>query len=226
MDTNDPFGFSRRFGDAEATRASDAEREQLAETLRRHHTDGRLSNDEFEQRVAQAYQAKTIGELHGLLHDLPHADRGLAVPSGRWMASGHRPPLALIAAGGLIALWVLSSVLGLLFSTGSGFHHGGHPPLILVLGLALVVWRLVARRRHRGAARNRAPDTPCRDHRARRRWPVAPSPGTAIGVHQSGRSARCACAAPERAWTLGECSSPRRDGDRPADQPASCPPGG
>lgn len=52
-------------------RASDADRERLVEQLKEHHAAGRLSLDEFEERMRQAYDAKTFGELAVLTHDLP-----------------------------------------------------------------------------------------------------------------------------------------------------------
>jgi hypothetical protein len=52
-------------------RASDQDREAVVEELRRHHTEGRLATDEFEERVTTAYQAKTMGELAHVVRDLP-----------------------------------------------------------------------------------------------------------------------------------------------------------
>jgi hypothetical protein len=52
-------------------RAGDADRERLVEQLREHHAAGRLTLDEFEERMAQAYSAKTYGDLRTLTRDLP-----------------------------------------------------------------------------------------------------------------------------------------------------------
>jgi hypothetical protein len=54
-----------------SVRASDADRERIVEQLRRHTADGRLSIDEFEERMAAAYAARTYGELAQLTRDLP-----------------------------------------------------------------------------------------------------------------------------------------------------------
>lgn len=51
-------------------RMTDAEREQVAQTLRAAGTDGRLDLDELEQRVAKAYGAKTWADVTPLLEDL------------------------------------------------------------------------------------------------------------------------------------------------------------
>ncbi|ATW48691.1 DUF1707 SHOCT-like domain-containing protein [Streptomyces peucetius] len=52
-------------------RASDAERERVAERLRDAVAEGRLDMDEFEQRLDAAYRARTHGDLEPLVRDLP-----------------------------------------------------------------------------------------------------------------------------------------------------------
>jgi hypothetical protein len=52
-------------------RASDQERETVVDVLRDAYTDGRLSLDEFEQRMSAAYAAKTWPQLRELTGDLP-----------------------------------------------------------------------------------------------------------------------------------------------------------
>ena len=52
-------------------RAADADREATCERLRRHHAEGRLDAEEFQERVDRCYQAKTVGELEQLVTDLP-----------------------------------------------------------------------------------------------------------------------------------------------------------
>jgi Domain of unknown function (DUF1707)/Cell wall-active antibiotics response 4TMS YvqF len=54
-----------------AIRASDAEREQTVERLRSHAVDGRLTLEEFAQRIDSAYAARTRAELDELTRDLP-----------------------------------------------------------------------------------------------------------------------------------------------------------
>jgi hypothetical protein len=55
-------------------RASDADRERAAQLLREHHAVGRLTAEEFESRLEQVFDAKTLGELEALLNDLPAID--------------------------------------------------------------------------------------------------------------------------------------------------------
>jgi hypothetical protein len=54
-----------------AQRASDNDREDYVERLREAAAEGRLTMDEFEERMASAYQARTYGELERLTEDLP-----------------------------------------------------------------------------------------------------------------------------------------------------------
>ncbi|GAA0907149.1 DUF1707 SHOCT-like domain-containing protein [Streptomyces thermoalcalitolerans] len=52
-------------------RASDADRERVAEQLRDALAEGRLDMTEFEERLEAAYKARTYGELAPLTRDLP-----------------------------------------------------------------------------------------------------------------------------------------------------------
>ena len=54
-------------------RVADADRQRVAELLRRHTADGRLTLDEFAERVGVALAARTSGELDAVLADLPAA---------------------------------------------------------------------------------------------------------------------------------------------------------
>jgi hypothetical protein len=54
-----------------AVRASDAEREQTVDQLRLHMVNGRLTLEEFTQRVETVYGARTRAELEALTRDLP-----------------------------------------------------------------------------------------------------------------------------------------------------------
>jgi uncharacterized protein DUF1707 len=52
-------------------RASDVDREAVVATLREAYTAGRLTLDEFDERMAAAYASKTWGDLRELTVDLP-----------------------------------------------------------------------------------------------------------------------------------------------------------
>ncbi|GAA2421476.1 DUF1707 and DUF4190 domain-containing protein [Streptomyces glaucus] len=51
--------------------ASHADRERAVDVLRAGYGEGRLEHGEFEERVARAYAARTVGELAVLVADLP-----------------------------------------------------------------------------------------------------------------------------------------------------------
>jgi hypothetical protein len=72
-------------------RASDRERESVVDVLRDAFTDGRLTFDEFEERTAAAYAAKTWAQLRELTSDLP-AQPLLGV------GLDHRPQIAPLPA--------------------------------------------------------------------------------------------------------------------------------
>ncbi|MGY1500472.1 DUF1707 SHOCT-like domain-containing protein [Streptomyces sp. QTS52] len=59
-------------------RASDADRERVAEVLRDALAEGRLDMAEFEERLDATYQARTYGELTPITRDLPGA--GVSAP--------------------------------------------------------------------------------------------------------------------------------------------------
>ncbi|GAA4222432.1 hypothetical protein FHR32_003913 [Streptosporangium album] len=55
-------------------RASDGDRDKVASVLREHYAQGRLTGEEFDQRLEQLYTSKTYGELATLTSDLPDVD--------------------------------------------------------------------------------------------------------------------------------------------------------
>jgi len=60
-------------------RASDTDRERVVHALREHTAAGRLTLEEFAERMGQAYEAKTVAELDELGRDLPaHASHAQA----------------------------------------------------------------------------------------------------------------------------------------------------
>ncbi|TGA87263.1 DUF1707 and DUF2154 domain-containing protein [Streptomyces palmae] len=76
-------------------RASDAERERVADALRDGVAEGRLTMEEFEERLDAAYRARTHRELEPLVRDLPVPTGtvpGRAVERSGWSARiGHQP---------------------------------------------------------------------------------------------------------------------------------------
>jgi hypothetical protein len=70
-------------------RISDAERTEMADRLAVHFAEGRLIQAEFDERVAQAMNAKTRGDLSGLFDDLP--EPGPAGTPGTPVRGQHSP---------------------------------------------------------------------------------------------------------------------------------------
>ncbi|MFD4377439.1 DUF1707 domain-containing protein [Streptomyces sp. NPDC058486] len=63
-----------------ALRASDADRDRVADILAEALAMGRLDAEEHAERVEAVYRAKTVGELEPIVRDLPAADGGPAAP--------------------------------------------------------------------------------------------------------------------------------------------------
>jgi hypothetical protein len=97
-------------------RIGDADREAAAATLREHYAQGRLTLEEFNQRLDAVFASTMQSQLSHITRDLPHAPRPSAslpapVPGARredYQSRGARPRLGLfpviIAA---LATWLL-----------------------------------------------------------------------------------------------------------------------
>jgi hypothetical protein len=118
-------------------RAADADRELIAERLRKSHAEGRLDLAEFQQRLDRCYEAKTVGELDEVVKDLPRQDGQDERPSSGWFLPSRLrlAPLAPI----LIALIVVSAAIG---------HH----LFWLWIPLVFLFWRISWWRRRRSWA--------------------------------------------------------------------------
>jgi hypothetical protein len=117
-------------------RASDADRDRVAALLREHHAAGRLSAEEFHERMDRALEAKTLGELDELLTDLPAIDlyqlpdaslRRAPPHRGQSLLpadlGGHGDPVRFnpgtvaigawaVVTSALIAIWAVAAVVG------------------------------------------------------------------------------------------------------------------
>lgn len=94
-------------------RASDSEREEYAQILRAAMSEGRLTLEHGEERLAQAYAATYRDELDPLIADLP---RGAAFRTPEYLADArrrlrrHRNGVVSVAAV-LTGIWLLVAVL-------------------------------------------------------------------------------------------------------------------
>jgi hypothetical protein len=136
-------------------RASDADREAVTAKLRDHFAEGRLTQDELDERVSAALGAKTYGDLRSLTLDLPGPTavppRTAAPPQWTmqpwggppWARRRHHPPVLLFL---LLALLVL-------LTSGGGWVIFGVFRLMMLFWLVTILVRvgfgLVDRNRHR-----------------------------------------------------------------------------
>jgi hypothetical protein len=68
--------------DPRLLRASDTDRNKVAEALHEAAGEGRLTLDELQERLDATYAAKTYADLEPVLADLPSAAAGVVVPAG------------------------------------------------------------------------------------------------------------------------------------------------
>ncbi len=83
------YPMGRRDMTDASMRASDDERNAVADKLSRHYAEGRLDETEFKDRLDHAMSATTRGDLNGLFHDLPAAPERATTSAAP--ASPHRP---------------------------------------------------------------------------------------------------------------------------------------
>jgi hypothetical protein len=95
-------------------RAADADREQTADRLREAAGDGRLDQDELEERLEAALGAKTYGELAVLTQDLPERPPGPAKREPAWRSEEVRARLAtfIVANVVCISVWLFTGQEG------------------------------------------------------------------------------------------------------------------
>ncbi len=91
-------------------RASDADRDQVAERLRHAATEGRLTADELEDRLHDAFSARTYGQLEPLVADLPGSAPATRLEPAHAKTSGMA--IASLALG-VFWMWGLGSVIAL-----------------------------------------------------------------------------------------------------------------
>jgi hypothetical protein len=120
-------------------RASDADREQVVERLRTALQEGRLDLGEYDERMQQAYAAKTYADLDGLLTDLPVTSPPVPAatpvenrpkhPAAEWIVHEWQSwvPVAVV----LTVIWAIS---------GFGDYW---PGWIIGIWAAALLWRTV-----------------------------------------------------------------------------------
>lgn len=90
-------------------RASDGDRDAVAESLRAQHAEGRLDIEDLQNRIDRCYDAKTLGELDQLLVDLPRESSAQTRPG--WLLGQPRVHLLWLAPV-IVMLAAISAVTG------------------------------------------------------------------------------------------------------------------
>jgi hypothetical protein len=110
-------------------RVSDADRQAVIERLRSHTAEGRLTLEEFEERVEEALLARTGGDLQVVLRDLPSSPVPFARNVPHWLLNPFVIAGAVIAvvslAAGNLVLWPLLVAVGL--CVFGGWHRRAAP---------------------------------------------------------------------------------------------------
>jgi hypothetical protein len=119
-------------------RVSDADREETVKLLERHYADGRLSFEEYSERMEAAFHARTREELRRTLRELPSLEQprppAQRVGSGRDWPSWLTPGLIIAA---VIALAILPWAFGGWWY--GGFHRGFFPVFPLLFWLFILL---------------------------------------------------------------------------------------
>jgi Domain of unknown function (DUF1707) len=134
-------------------RASDSDREQIADRLRNATAEGRLLAEELEERLTVAFKARTYGELDALVSDLPP---GKLAPRER--SSMHLVPRAFaLVLAAVVILAVLAMAAVIITSV-----------LAVWMVWAVIGWWFFGRRRHHYARSYRRYSGPTRSGNYRR----------------------------------------------------------
>jgi len=130
--------------------ASSADRERAVGVLRAGFTEGRLTQDELDDRVARAYAARTYGQLWELTSDLPvgvlpypQFPHGQAVMVTPEAAPSHWKPaaaliitaLVIFTLAALITAVITAHTQGVIYQ-GGGFQHADLTPFYQPIGFS------------------------------------------------------------------------------------------
>jgi hypothetical protein len=134
-------------------RVSDADRELVADRLREHFAQGRLSSDELDERIAVALSAKTFAELRRVTTDLP--DPEPAPGQGRPAAPpwAGRRGFAMRRRGPRLLPLVLLILIAALVIPGAGWLLFAFVKVVLLFWLVASVAAVFAAARFRRHAR-------------------------------------------------------------------------
>jgi hypothetical protein len=123
-------------------RVSDADRDRVVECLRCHLVEGRLTVSEFQDRMDQAYGARTEGNLRSLLVDLPllgeASQRQRTIPIWRERQPGRGARRSSVGFRLHWYLWVVLSIFWIVIWAVT-FRQAGFGPILPIAGVGLSV---------------------------------------------------------------------------------------
>lgn len=105
-------------------RAADTDRAAVATALGRYMAEGRLTLEEYDERVARAYAARTYGELDQLTEDLPKSGRAQTPEPVRWAN-----PTPVRACGPMAGPWA-----------GRGYHGSPWRSWLRTALIVVTIW--------------------------------------------------------------------------------------
>ncbi|MFV0429916.1 MAG: DUF1707 domain-containing protein [Arachnia sp.] len=132
-------------------RASDADRDALAELLAGAYSDGRLDSDEYQERLARGMQVKRIGEIQPLVADLVLAPAPAPLPD----QSPAKPPakgwavLRDVSLRSWIGLAIMFNLIWLM--AGAGYYWPMWPMLGTGIPVAMALFLTPRDKRSGGA---------------------------------------------------------------------------
>jgi hypothetical protein len=117
--------------DRRLLRASHADREQVIDTLKAAFVQGRLTKDEFDARVGQAFASRTCAELAAVTDDIPAGPIGAQSPPNPARAQARPPENPRIKT----SVCAISAATVLLAGAwmGAWFAHVDNPTIIVLL---------------------------------------------------------------------------------------------
>jgi hypothetical protein len=128
---------SRRLWPRADLRVGDADRQAVVAELQRHFIDGRLTSEELGERVTQALNAKTFGELSQPLADLPTLSQYEDTPVTETRPDWHRFLFSSPIGAILILVGIMLLMTLLVFPMGRGFGFFPFWP-VLIWGFFLI----------------------------------------------------------------------------------------
>ena len=137
-------------------RIGDADRERVTSRLREHFAAGRLTSEELDERITAALSAKTFGDLHRIMADLPDPAPvpPPSMPSAPWAGR----PGALAWRGPRILPLAMIALVAALLIPGAGWVLLAVFKVMLLLWLVACVAGIFAAVRFRRHVRRRWPD--------------------------------------------------------------------